>query len=730
MNAFTNLAQWISLRSALVVSAIAYYVMLAGSAVLTPYDAWLAVYAVCVVLSALPAGAFFREYAAKSSARSLFFHENNGFVLGYVVGMLSLVEWGIGFCAWAPVVSLVSVGLALAGHRWPVYLVSVVAAVASLSVGNPPGAIAFGVVILASLWAQSSESTPEVESTSKSSLGTWGRRALLAAAGCNAVLLQCFVVREFSGLLGASEISILLVAVSYFFGFSVGYLVSRSLSLNALRVLSVLAFFVHAAGLLFLKPLAAYFIDAGAGQAVLISLVVLAGLVTSGFYSMFLPRLIDELGARSLVSAYSWELSGAAAGGLLVVILATYAPGALWATYCGIFALLVMIVLGRRASFAFATAALVFLVPLVWKQEAIATAATEDYYECRNYRDPKLLFAKNSLYHSVEVIDTHREDETPSRRIAFINGVRYFEFEFDEKGKFSDETSLSEFTYYLAEAPARHVSRTLDRKIDVLIMGCGSMYTVARVLPYARSITLVEIDGAVVESARACWEDLHVVKDPEILNVVIDDVKHYLLKSKRSFDLIVNDISAPYYLGTALLHGSDFYRIVDSRLRDKGVFSDSTQGRIRRGSFHSSALKILRGVSDVFPSYRIIETYKKPRKRYSGYAYASRDFPFSNERLKEDLEPNQMDDGIRIHTERNGFALQRAVPFSLSNFESLFERNLYRIRGRMKDRKVSLTRSRSLGVLFETSAGWALGALLGAAVLFLWFRHRGGGAAA
>ncbi len=94
------------------------------------------------------------------------------------------------------------------------------------------------------------------------------------------------------------------------------------------------------------------------------------------------------------------------------------------------------------------------------------------------------------------------------------------------------------------------------------------------------------------------------------------------------------DISAPYYLGTALLHNEDFFRLVKSKLKPNGIFSESTQSRPIPKYLTSTSMKILKAVSNVFPKYRVIDC-KNSIAGKRGFVFASNEFPFSTNKIAE-----------------------------------------------------------------------------------------------
>lgn len=689
------------LSTALFVSTGAYFGLLGLTSILTPYLAALPLIAILVGLTSLPAGAIFRVYSARIAASSLFFHENNGFVLGYLLSMFGFVKWGVNYLQWAPLLSLAVVVLGRDEFGRVACVGIFVAAGLCLQAGSVGS---FFVLLVAGVIGTSLLSrTGAAPSVPGERAGRWrlldvtGRfdrqgvsvRTILLVSGFNLIFLQYFLVREFSSILAASEVTIVLVGTAYFAGFSIGYGASRFLGGWILKVLSLGMFFLHLGVIFGLKFVAGFLIDAGYGAGVLIGLLLLGSFGTAAFYSMFLPRFVDRRGGvGNLVSAYSWELGGAALGVVVMFILASASPGLLIPLYFCLLLGLIGLVVGKsrlRPGFLLVGAALVLLV--LRFQGGWLHAATEDYYQTRGYSHPKMVFSGNSVYHSVEVIETYRDEARTNLwgRHAFINGVRYFSQDGREvEPTGSGATGTTEFTYFLAELPAKYLAREKKRKLDVLILGCGSMYSVGAVQPYASRITLVEIDPLVIESAREAFSEVNQFAEVKNLQVVIDDAKHYLRTCEEEYDLIINDISAPYYLGTALLHGVEFYEIVKERLDSRGIFSESTQGRPNSRVPDSQGMKILRGVADTFPRYRLVDVHEAPRKKKSGYVYASKSFPLSSDELDELMKEDGTGEGTEVHpTACSHFKIHRTRPFSLGNMETLFSRNTFRMMDRL-----------------------------------------------
>ena len=213
------------------------------------------------------------------------------------------------------------------------------------------------------------------------------------------------------------------------------------------------------------------------------------------------------------------------------------------------------------------------------------------------------------------------------------------------------------------------------------------------VRPYSSKTTLVELDSLVVSSAQAHWSDINGFAGTHANEeIIIDDAKHYLMTTNEKFDLIIMDISSPYYLGTMLLHNREFFRLVRARLKYDGVFSESTQSRPRPSAYESTALRILRAVDDVFPYWNIIATSGYPRGNH-GYVYAYRHDMTSSKTFIHYLKQDGYRQGSKVYSNyARLYKLQKVKPFSLTNMDSLLTSNYWRIKQRLQlDEKITPT---------------------------------------
>ncbi len=684
-----------SFAGSLLVSSISYFLLVLVLVYGVPHPVLLPIYALLILGMATPAGALFRTQSGKQSTWRLFFHENNGFVLGFILSLLGFVHWGVQSPFYLPLFSLLLI-LCLyffKSIRYP--LMIVVSGILGLAFFQTFDIAVLFVVFAASILASgySSLTKPSNEAGSYSpSNRIIQSKAILFLSGVNLIILQFFITREFSTLFAATELSILIVASAYFTGYSVGYFVTRKIPETWLWPLSWVILFLHLDIFIYLRFFSGLLVYLGAGWWALIIILFLTSFFTSAFYSLFLPRLTsDTLGKLKITTTYAWELAGSVVGILLLLIIVW--TGGRWIQslyFFVLFSILLLIQPSWRMRRLTIVAAIGLLSFLMIKGSKLELTDTQDYYTFRGYSNPEIRFQSNSFYHTIDILDTHPSVYQPSDgRWSFINGVLYFGYQSDSLGSFIQETGLSEFTYFLAEIPARYQSLMKNRKLKTLILGCGSMYSIGRVAPYSDHIDLVEIDPEVIRSAKTCWIDLnHWDQFPQV-NIVIDDAKHYIRTHPDKYDLIIMDISAPYTLGTLLLHNQDFFHMLKDHLTPGGLFSESTQGTADPDFPNSQGMKILAGVIKEYPETLVLNTHGNSHG-YHGFVYASCDSALQKSRFDSILKTDEMNSGVQLNTNWDELINWSNVqPFSYRHMETLLSGNIWRLSDRLNlDKKL------------------------------------------
>ncbi|MBF0170215.1 MAG: hypothetical protein HQK87_03850 [Nitrospinae bacterium] len=405
-------------------------------------------------------------------------------------------------------------------------------------------------------------------------------RLTLFLAGFALILLQFFMIREISALLKGTEIVILMVTVAYFTGSSVGYGLAPHLSRRGVRIGAAATLLIHLTLPFSLRWIGGWAADYSFGATYAIALFVAAFLLSS-FFSLLLPRFIDQAaggeGDDPLLSLYSAELAGAVAGAGAIWLVAPHGPFAITLLYEIVMAAVTALVMGNgplsvAAALAGVAGYALFFSPL-WDGSLA-------YYYARLYplRDPVPLYSAYSPYQKVDIVESAR-----GRRYIFLDGLQNY-----------GDVDLSAFNAYLTGVPT-----TLNPQGKVLIIGSGSMESVAAASPVSASVTTVEIDAAVLAGARRWMADVNKLERATNWTPVIDDAKRYVGATDERYDIVILDIPAPLSIQVGLLYSEDFFRLVRSRLAPGGILSVTLAGTFEPDE--PTARTVAAGLIRVFP---------------------------------------------------------------------------------------------------------------------------------
>jgi spermidine synthase len=134
---------------------------------------------------------------------------------------------------------------------------------------------------------------------------------------------------------------------------------------------------------------------------------------------------------------------------------------------------------------------------------------------------------------------------------------------------------------------------------DVLIVGLASGVTAGAALTHdVDQVHVVEILQAMME-ASSYFEPWN--RDPasdDRFRLIVDDARSYLLHTPQQYDVVISEPSNPWVAGCAALFTTDFYEIVQRKLRPGGIFLQWVQAyEISDDTF----LTTIRTVRSAFP---------------------------------------------------------------------------------------------------------------------------------
>ena len=147
-----------------------------------------------------------------------------------------------------------------------------------------------------------------------------------------------------------------------------------------------------------------------------------------------------------------------------------------------------------------------------------------------------------------------------------------------------------------------------------LIIGGGDGGSAEELLKYPtiKSVTLVEIDLAVVDIARKYLAKVHrgALSDPR-LSLRVEDGLAFVRASTETYDLIVLDLTDPGG-PSAPLYDADFYRACAARLKPSGAMS------LHLASPVSHPERIRAGIADLRAAFAIVVPYLVSIPLYGG----------------------------------------------------------------------------------------------------------------
>jgi spermidine synthase len=263
--------------------------------------------------------------------------------------------------------------------------------------------------------------------------------------------------------------------------------------------------------------------DAGTAVADLFAADYVGALLGGLAFPFLLVPLFGQLRGALVVGAVN-----AAAG--LVVVLAIFGRD-----------------LSRRARLGLGAASIV--VALLLGYAFAMAGAFEVTARQQLYQDP-IVYAQRSRYQEIVLTQAVPFPGRPSDVRLYLNGDLQF-------------SSVDEYRYHEALVhPALAGARS-----RVLILGGGDGLALREVLRYpdVASVTLVELDPAVIElarhDARVSSLNAHAFDDPRV-RLVTADAFAWLRSNVERFDAIVVDMPDPDETATAKLYSVEFYSLL------------------------------------------------------------------------------------------------------------------------------------------------------------------------
>ncbi len=354
--------------------------------------------------------------------------------------------------------------------------------------------------------------------------------------------------------------------------------------------------------------------------ALLCGIVVFPAAFVSGYQFPLLVALLGSGGdnvGRQVGLAYAWNTGGAIlgslAGGFGLLPLLT-APGC-WQLVAGVLVLLALAALvparaqlpeGQRSTGRWALAAagpiavsvvavLMLSAPgpsAAWRHTPVGAGRARPELHDVNARTAWLHQIRRSIAWEAEGVESS---------IALSKGDGYALL---VHGK-SDGHTISDArtTVMLGLIPA--LAHPEPRSSMVIGLGTGTTTGWLAAIPGMERVDSVELEGAVLDAARACTEvNLGAMDHPKV-NHIVNDAREILLTTPERYDLVSSEPSNPYRAGVGSLFTREFYQAVSDRLTDQGVLAQWVQGyEIDAGTFRT----VVATLHEVFPHVEVWET--------------------------------------------------------------------------------------------------------------------------
>jgi spermidine synthase len=106
----------------------------------------------------------------------------------------------------------------------------------------------------------------------------------------------------------------------------------------------------------------------------------------------------------------------------------------------------------------------------------------------------------------------------------------------------------------------------------VVGLGAGVSAGCLAIHDRVRHVEVVELESKIKRAAAMFAEANHHAMDDPKVRVTIDDGRHFLATCNRKFGVITSDPIEPYWMGSAALYTTEYYRMCRGRLVDGGIF--------------------------------------------------------------------------------------------------------------------------------------------------------------
>ena len=209
-----------------------------------------------------------------------------------------------------------------------------------------------------------------------------------------------------------------------------------------------------------------------------------------------------------------------------------------------------------------------------------------------NLKVKETLFCAQSEFQEIAILDTEQYG-----RMLVLDGM-------------VQTTVSDEFVYH--EMIAHVPMRTHPQPQDILVIGGGDGGVVRELCryPYISSVTLAEIDGDVVETARRFLPEISLaLDDPRVEIKVADGVQFISSAEEGYYDVVIIDSTEPMGPAEGLFNKA-FYQDIFKALKKDGLVVAQTESPFVNASLIS---RVFHSINAIFP---ICHLYLAPVPTY------------------------------------------------------------------------------------------------------------------
>jgi spermidine synthase len=191
--------------------------------------------------------------------------------------------------------------------------------------------------------------------------------------------------------------------------------------------------------------------------------------------------------------------------------------------------------------------------PAAFGMTALNTVNPFDVAFARFHRGEELLWRKEGVQTTVAI----HERSADAMRVMYLDGMHQ-----------SNDSDATAFVHHRIGALPVMLHQSPS---TALVVGMGGGATPGAVARFDVDVDVVELSQAVVEgSSYFTHINFDLLKRPNV-NLHVDDGRHFLMMTRKKYDIVTADIILPRHAGAGALYSREYYELVRNALADGGL---------------------------------------------------------------------------------------------------------------------------------------------------------------